>query len=652
MQLYESIRTPKGPRHKLIVSLGTKFLIPKIDRKEVARIVKERLSGQMSLLVNDMHLIRYADYVVKKIQTEGKWDSARQRVCKFKESDQRTAEIFIDDVIHGYDRELGPLLIGVNILKQLKFSEMLRECGFKESEVKTAQISVLNRLIAQDSEYGIIPWMQTIAVDEIFGIDSMQFGHDRFYRISDKLLKNQSHIEESLYQREKNLFSLDDCIFLYDLTNTYFEGVCANNPKAQYSKNQKEKRSDCPQVVVALMLDGDGFIRHHRVFDGKMSDTRSLSIILAGLKSDFSNKPMPTIIFDRGMVSKKNMELLQSYKNLKYIVMCRNNEENQFIEDFQTKKFEVISGRCSSKKVEVLTKSIDNIVYLLCKSQGRKEKEQAMRNRKEERMEAELEKLHHQIKNGRANKSSKIEQKIGKIKERFGTVAQYYEIKYTTWQFSYFVLKHGTICKRLNTSLLKLKEKADNKTITFPAITKKLLILQEKYPLDYKKLEICLIPPALNYGPRDEIREKKEAMDGNYLLKTNRSDLHADEIWQLYVMLTRIENAFKDLKSHLGLRPNRHHKENRVDGHIFISIIAYHLLHTIEYKLRSQGDHTKWATIKRIVSTHSYSTIQLPTTNGTVINIRKPGIPEGIHKEIYTKLEIDCQHLPVKRNCA
>ena len=181
-------------------------------------------------------------------------------MAEFKESDRRTAEIFIEDVEHGYNRELGPILIGDTSWKRLNFHVILRECGFRESEIKTAEISVLNRLIAQDSENGIIPWLQMAAIDELLGIDFMQFGNDRFYRISDKLLKHQSYLEEELYQREKDMFSLEDCIFLYDLTNTYFEGECARNPKAQYCKNQKEKRSDCPQVVVALVLDGDGFI--------------------------------------------------------------------------------------------------------------------------------------------------------------------------------------------------------------------------------------------------------------------------------------------------------------------------------------------------------------------------------------------------------
>ena len=141
-------------------------------------------------------------------------------------------------------------------------------------------------------------------------------------------------------------------------------------------------------------------------------------------------------------------------------------------------------------------------------------------------------------------------------------------------------------------------------------------------------------------------------MDGNYLLKTNRKDLTEDEIWSMYVMLTRIENNFRDLKSYLGLRPNYHQIEKRVNGHIFISILAYHLLHSIEFTLRQAGDCSRWVTIKRLVSTHNYSTIQLPTTNGTVINVRKPGMPEGVQIEIYRKLGVDFENMPVRQNLA
>ena len=654
LQLVENIRTEKGPRQRLVVSLGTYLKIPKEKRREVARIVKERLFGQQSLFEYDSQLIAYADKIIKKIQTEGKWDSVREQVCKFKKAikDKTTAKIFIDDVQHGYDRELGPVLIGHCFWERLNFSTILDDCGFNKRQIKTAQISLLNRLIAQDSEHSIISWLQTVAIEEIIGLDVSRYEDDRFYRISDKLLKHRDYIEENLYQREKDLFSLEDSIFLYDLTNTYFEGVCAKNPKAQYNGNQKEKRTDCPQVVVALVLDGDGFIRRHRIFNGKMTDVKSLDKILMRLEDDFKDKSMPTIIFDRGMVSDDNLKLLNKYDNLKYILMCRPNEESIFTEDFHNQQFSLLEGRDRKPKVEIFLKEVDDAVYLLCKSEGRKAKETAMRNKAEERLEAELTNLSNQIQKGRENNPVTIERRIGKLKGRYSKVAKYYKIKYQHREFSYTAPDYIGIAKRFSNSLKKLKGKADKNEISFPALAKKLAEFNQKYTSDYLKINIHLKKPTLTWGTIDEIQDKGRKLDGNYLLKTNRKGLKQAEIWNLYVMLTRIENAFRDLKSYLGLRPNYHQKEQRVDGHIFISILAYHLLHSIEYTLRQKGDHSRWATIRRLVSTHNYSTIQLPTTKGTVINVRKPGIPEAVHTDVYNKLGIDYKNLPIKKNLA
>ena len=115
----------------------------------------------------------------------------------------------------------------------------------------------------------------------------------------------------------------------------------------------------------------------------------------------------------------------RAYENLKYIVMCRSNEEEEFIETFQTDDFNAVEGRDSGKKVEILTKPADDIVWLLCKSEGRKAKESAMRNSREKKLGAELKKLQDQIQKGKVNNPVKTEKRIGRIKERFGKVARY-----------------------------------------------------------------------------------------------------------------------------------------------------------------------------------------------------------------------------------
>jgi len=677
LQLVDTVRTNKGPRQRVVVSLGSQFTLPKAHRRNVARLVEERLLGQQSLLAAEVSLLVYVDKVVKKIQTEGKWNSSRTLLKKnlqhqkpyettsVRESDSQgcapgcvslaglTAEVFVDDVQHGHDRELGPVLIGHEFWKRLGFPTILQSCGFQPSQIQTAELSVLNRLIAQDSEHSLLSWLNTVAVEELLEVNVDKLGDDRFYRISDKLLKHQEEIETRLYQREQDLFNLSNSIFLYDLSNTYFEGSGAGNPKAEYNGNQKEKRTDCPQVVVALVVDCEGFIRRHRIFNGKMTDAKSLRQILIQLQRarEFQETPMPTLIFDRGVVSEENMQLLDSYDHLKYVVACRVGEESAFVDEFQAQPFCELEGRKAQKKsnVEVFLKQQEGIVYLLCKSEGRKAKETAMRNRVEAKLEAELMNLATQIHNGRENNPVKIERRIGRIKERYASVAKYFVITYIHREFSYSVAPDTPLPKRFAKSLQNLQSKADTNGISFPALKKKLASLADKYPEPYSNLQLYLKEPTLSWQTIDEIEQKERDLDGNYLLKTNRTDLQQHEIWHLYMTLTRMEQAFRNLKTHLGLRPVYHQKEMRVDGHIFISIQAYHLLHAIEYSLRQHGCRSRWATIKRIVSTHRYSTIQLPTVAGPVLNIRKPGIPEGIHQEIYHKLGIDYTRLPTKK---
>ena len=180
----------------------------------------------------------------------------------------------------------------------------------------------------------------------------------------------------------------------------------------------------------------------------------------------------------------------------------------------------------------------------------------------------------------------------------------------------------------------------------------RLVNLEKKYQDDFLKIQLHQTEPHLYWKQLDDLQAASRGLEGNYLLKTNRDDLADEKIWDMYMMLTRVENAFRNLKSNLGLRPIWHHKEKRTDGHIFITILAYHLLHAIEFILQQGADYSSWPTIKRVVSSHTYSTIILPTLEGFVINLRKAGIPENIHKQIYKKLRVDYSNLPVAKTIA
>ena len=650
LQLVENYRDGVKVRQNVVVSLGIGFEIAKDQRKLIAAAIEQKLSQQRILFdSNDQAVKQEAERIVKMIQTRGDWrtDKKSDPQQQDNEASEQVAEVFIDKVEHGNSRILGPLLIGDTFWKRLGFSELLAQCGLNGIEINIAQLSILSRLISQNSEHAIPPWLKTVAAEEVIDASAESYSENRFYNISDLLLKNKDFIEDQLYEREKSLFNLTNAIFLYDLTNTYFEGLCKGNPKAKFCNNQKEKRTDCRQIVIALFLDSEGFIRRHRIFDGNMSDAKSLRHILKELKYDFPTDAVPTIIMDRGVVCDENIKLVKS-EGFHYIVTTRPNEEQDFVEDFNQADFKIIKNN-KDNQVEIYLKRDKDASYLLCKSELRQAKEQSMRNQREQRLDSDLENMRKSITSGKRIDPLAIERSIGRLKEKHSAVAKYYCIEFKPYLFKYQLCEDEALPKRLLNSLEKLQQKADQYKISHVKLKSRLEALSQKYPDEYNKIIIDIQQPYFSGTPIDEKRAESEDLDGNYLIKTDRSDLADIRIWKMYMMLTLVEKAFRTLKTDLKLRPNYHQKERRVDGHVFIAILAYHLLHSIEHTLRENDCTSSWATVKRVVSSHVYTTITLPTTNGSVIHLRKPGIPELIHEEIYKKLKVNWEQLPSRK---
>ena len=154
----------------------------------------------------------------------------------------------------------------------------------------------------------------------------------------------------------------------------------------------------------------------------------------------------------------------------------------------------------------------------------------------------------------------------------------------------------------------------------------------------------------VRWARKNAAQQLAEELDGTYLLRADRTDLTEAELWKLYVLLARIERSFRYLKSNLGLRPVFHQRTERADAHIFISLLAYHLLHTIERRLQEHGDHRSWPTIRDLLSTHQMVTIVHQCTDGTVLRVRRPSQPELVHRKIYRALRIAATPAPLRRS--
>ena len=137
--------------------------------------------------------------------------------------------------------------------------------------------------------------------------------------------------------------------------------------------------------------------------------------------------------------------------------------------------------------------------------------------------------------------------------------------------------------------------------------------------------------------------EADKRFSGSYYIRTNRTDLNEKELWNIYIMLTDLEDAFRSLNSDLNLRPNYHQKEPRSDGHIFITLLAYHILHSIRTDLKSHGINYQWRTIRDRMSSHTRGTTRCKTIQGKMLYVRKCSDPEPFHKMIYNALNLDME---------
>ncbi len=572
--LVESVQTPKGPRQRAICSLGSLAPAPREQWLALAHKLQSALQGQLPLETAQIDTLA---------QTRRRRQARRAKLSVHSSS---LIEVDADRVDMEQAREAGPVHVGHQTWRQLGLDAILSRAGLSKRACIVSEAMVLNRLIFPLSEHAMTDWIRRTAMGDIVGADFSALNENALYRNLDRLHPNREQIERELAEREKSLFNLDDTVYLYDLTSTYFEGLAERNPQAKRGYS-RDKRPDCKQVVVGLVLDRDGFPKAHEVFDGNVQDRATVDEMLTVLERRTGKKPGSTVIVDRGMAYEENLKQIRG-RGHHYIVAGRQPERNQWLEELEREEdweevVRIPSPRNPFQKksrVEVKRRQKGDEVYILCRSEGRRDKDRAIREAHEHKLIGDLVRLNKRIERGRLKKAEKVHQAIGRLKERYARVARYYRMEYDADQ-----------------KVLSWDEDADKKAVA-------------------------------------------EKLDGSYVLKTDRQDLTADEIWRTYILLTRVEDAFRDMKTPLKERPIFHHLKNRTQTHIFLCVLAYHLLVAIEKRFLDQGIHTSWWSIRQQLSTHQVITVVLPSTDGRVLKIRKGTVPEPIHREIYTTLKV------------
>jgi transposase len=579
LNLVESIRTEHGPRQKLILNLG-ELDVDRSQYKALARRIEDILTGRRSLFEIDGQLEQHARQAAEKIFTKRAEEINSERVDEFQMVDTQSLNV-------ATPRSLGAEYVCHAVWEQLGFDAVFRQEGVSPRVIPLLESLVVGRLIDAGSERWTKRWAEELsALHELTGKplwDSLQ----SWYRGTDRLYGCKDALERHLADRESDLFSLEESIVLYDLTNTYFEGQCAGNPKAAYGKS-KEKRSDCRLATMGLVVDGDGFAKYSRMYPGNQYEADTFEQIVGELETHLQKQIKATIVMDAGLATKENLGWLKA-REYNYLVVNRGKAA---FEIDGTGMSIIREDEEKGIKIEVKRHELQGEVYVLVKSEKKRLKEASMMGRVEQLLLDRLEYYKNGLgKKHRVKKYPKVVEMIGRLKEKYSKAAQLYEI-------------------------------------TVVAETDGAKDVVNAADIRWKKKE-----------PRYDEAAQSE---GTYVLRTNRADLSDEQIWQTYIMLGHIETAFKDMKSHLGLRPNFHQTEDRVDAHMFISVLAYHVMHAIEYRLKLAGDTRSWWTIKSILRTHQRMTIEYISKDeeGTRYNntLRLNSRLEPGHLEIYTKL--------------
>lgn len=483
-------------------------------------------------------------------------------------------------------------------------------------------------------------------------------------------------IEQALYLREKELFNLEEVITLFDITNTYFEG----HPEhaGAVMGRSKEKRSDCELISLGLLLDVSGFPKRSKILPGNISEPSTLKYMLAMLEG----KTGTTIIMDAGIATKDNIDYLQQ-AGYSYIVVRRDS--NLVMPDNDTA---IVKDVPNNKVTVSLVSKSESEVELYCHSTAKEAQSRQFVTKAAKRLEEELSKLQENLKacylynnfneyhdnrsiaiilqNNEVLTNKPAEPITAIIKlDNLSNIAPEIINSFTTDEQLTALLHSDTKIHQLccgYTGQVRLHNNLQNKLrelwqdrlqITkknvnreYERVAIRIGRLKQKYKSVAYTYAIEIISDtnkhhalAINYQPRAELINNKQS--GIYCLSSNRTDLGAEELWHTYTVLTEIESAFRSLKSELGMRPVYHQLEHRIDGHIFISILAYHIMHTIRYQLKQEGINNSWDCIREIMAMQIRSTTSLKLQNGRTLRVRKTSRATPEQALIYRKLGIN-----------
>ena len=578
-RLVASERVGSQVRQKTLLNLGSTFPLKKDEWPALCTCIERRLSGQDTLVLESAAIEKLAAlYVGRLIAASPNADSSGVPACDYQEVDTNSLEL-------SRPRSVAVEHVALSAMSALGFEDLLASVGMNRPQRISAIAGIIARMALPASEDATFKWLKNnSSLGELLEFDFETMSSMRLYRASDQLIRNRELIEQGLFRRIEDMFSLETTVTLYDLTNTYFEGDVTGNGKAKHG-HCKSKRTDCPLVTLAVILDGSGFIRRSRMFDGSVAEATTLE----GMLKELNAPKGALVIMDRGIATQKNIDWMKE-NGYRYLVVSR--ERNRQFDESQS--VETVTAQEDTIQLQRVLSEDGQEVRLYCYSEGREKKEAAITGRFAERFEVGLTKIRVSLtKPHGEKKTDKITERIGRLKEKSHGIAQHYEIELTKDESG-----------KLVTAIAWSKVPKDGTVATHPGV---------------------------------------------YCLRSNETSWDEAKLWHTYTMLTDLESVFRSLKSELGLRPIFHKTEERTEGHLFITVLAYQFVQVIRRKLRSKGNKLGWASLRNILSVQQRVTATFTQKDGRTLNIRKATKAEKDLQEIYTALDISAAPGGIKK---
>ena len=555
--LVKSIRTARGPRHQVVAYLGELRSAEQVGWARVAQMVDHRPEPCLPLL-----------------------DTAESN-----EPVPNRIEVCVDGVRVERTRDFGVVYLALTLWRALQLDRLLERSMPKSREgipwSVVGAILTLARFCEPSSELHIADtWYARTALDDLLGVRPEAVNKDRLYRAHDHLLKQKTTIENHLKERFTTLFDAQYDLLLYDVTSTYFEGEANANPQAQRG-HSRDKRPDCKQVCIGLVVTREGLPVAYEVFAGNRHDSKTLQEVIEAMEQKHG-KARRIWVLDRGMVSEPNLEFLRD-RNGQYIVgtpksTLRSFEQALLEEDWSEVQEGIEVKLCSGPDGEES--------FILCRSAARREKEKAMHERFERRIEEALTQL-----SGRLDKAQKkpdrsqVERQIGRILGRNSRAAGLFDVTVAD-------VKRGNTDGHLKVTWTK----------------------------------------------REAWRQWAERSEGCYLLRTNLTDWSAEKLWKTYIQLTQAESAFRTEKTELKLRPIWHRLEDRVQAHMLFSFLAYAMWKTLEQWMARCGLGNGPRPVIEEFDRIKTNDVILPTSAGREIRIRCVATPDESQRILLSRL--------------